>query len=261
MFSTLDLNGWQLLALCIAAFAAGWLDAIGGGGGLIQLPVVLLVFPSNATAMALGTSKLSAIVGTTAAAANYARSIPPPMKTLRPMMLAAFAGSAAGAVIATKLDTSVLRPAIVVMLIGVWLLTWRNPASQLRAVADHETPTHSVALPALIGGFIGLYDGAIGPGTGVFLLISLVQIFGFSFLRASATAKFVNVATNLAAIIIFGFGGHIAILIGAMMGIANLSGGYLGSKLAIAQGSEFVRRVMLLVVGALIIRLGLSLFA
>jgi uncharacterized membrane protein YfcA len=126
-------------------------------------------------------------------------------------------------------------------------------------VADHEAPSHSLVLPLLIGLVIGFYDGAIGPGTGVFLLISLVQVFGFSFLRASATAKFVNVATNLAAILTFGIGGHVAILIGGIMGVANLVGGYLGSRLAIAKGSEFVRRVMLLVVGALILKLGASL--
>ncbi len=252
----LELSWWSIILLCLAALAAGWLDAIGGGGGLIQLPVILLVFPANATAAALGTSKLSAIVGTSAAAANYARTIAPPKKTLKPMMTAAFIGSAIGALLATGLDTSVLRPIIVALLGGVWVLTWKNPTRGLREVADHETPQHSFILPVLVGGVIGFYDGLIGPGTGIFLLASLVQLFGFSFLRASATAKFVNVATNLAAIITFAMGGHIVVAVGLLMGCANLVGGIIGSKMAIARGSEFVRKVVLAVVGALILKLG-----
>jgi uncharacterized membrane protein YfcA len=236
--------------------AAGWLDAIGGGGGLIQLPAILLVFPPGATAAALGTSKLSAIVGTTAAATNYARTIAPPRKTLKPMMAAAFVGSAIGALLATGLDTSVLRPVIVLLLAGVWVLTWKNPTSRLREVADHESPQHSLILPIIVGGGIGFYDGLIGPGTGIFLLAALVQLFGFSFLRASATAKFVNVATNLAAIITFAMGGHIVVAVGLLMGCANLIGGIVGSKMAIARGSEFVRKVVLVVVAALILKLG-----
>ena len=261
MNSTLDLSAWAIVALCCAALAAGWLDAIGGGGGLIQLPAILLIFPPQATAMALGTSKLSAIVGTSAAAFNYSRTISPPLKTLRPMMAAAFVGSALGALLATHLRTEIFRPVILILLFCVWIVTLRNPTQNWRTIDDHVTPQHSLVLPIVMGAGIGFYDGAIGPGTGIFLLAGLVQLFGFSFLRASATAKFVNVATNLAAIITFAIGGHIAFAVGLLMGGANLIGGYLGSRLAISKGSEFVRTVMLVVIGGLILKLGWEIFS
>lgn len=250
-----DISPLILIALLLAAFAAGWLDSIGGGGGLIQLPALMLVFPPSAIATAMGTSKTAAVVGTSAAALNYAKSLPPPGKTLKPMMSAAFIGSALGAVAATKIDPAIFRPIILVLLVAVWVITWINPVSRVKSVADHEVPVHSLVLPVAMGLVLGFYDGLIGPGTGAFLLLGLVQLFGFSFLRASATAKFVNVATNLAAIFIFAAGGHIDWMLGIGMGIANLCGGYFGSKLAIKRGSEFVRAIMLVMVGLLIVKL------
>jgi len=247
---------WVLLF--IAAFAAGWLDAIGGGGGLLQLPALLLALPVSLTPSALGTSKLSAIIGTSAAARTYALRVRPPLHTVRPMMIAAFIGSALGSTIASRLRPDIYRPIILVLLIVVWLITMLNPTSKVREIADHEAPVHSWVLPVLAGAGLGFYDGAIGPGTGVFLLVVLVQVFGLSFLRASATAKFVNVATNGAAILIFAAAGHVIWALGLSMGVANLAGGVLGSRMAIRYGSEFVRRVLLGAVALLIVRLAQS---
>jgi uncharacterized membrane protein YfcA len=113
----------------------------------------------------------------------------------------------------------------------------------------------SPALAPLIGLVIGFYDGLIGPGTGMFLLFSLVSFIGTSFLGASAIAKFVNVATNLAALIIFIPGGHIIWAIAALMAPANLIGGYLGARTALDRGSSFVRVVFITMIAALVIRL------
>jgi len=249
-----------VLMLLIAAFAAGWLDAIGGGGGLIQLPVLLLLLPHSAPAAVLGTNKLSSIIGTTAAARTYAKTVPPPRAIAAPMMLAAFIGAGAGSAVASSLDPELYRPVIVVMLVGVWIFTFINPAARLKQIPDHEPPQVGVFMPVLLGFGIGFYDGAIGPGTGTFLLIGLVAAFGLSFLRASSTAKFVNVATNLASILVFAATGSILWLLGLLMGAANLAGGIIGSRTAIRFGSEFVRRTMLVVIAALIVRLGITIF-
>lgn len=251
---------WQLLPLLLlAAFAAGWLDSIGGGGGLIQLPALLLFLPPQFTHLAIGTNKLSSIIGTTAAASNYARAVPPPTRTAAPMMLSAFVASGTGSWLATRIDASALRPLILVALVIVFFITLINPASRVRALSDHEHPTHHLAVPVGIGAMLGFYDGLIGPGTGAFLLVALVQLVGLSFLRASATAKFVNWATNLASVIIFASQGEIWWQLGLAMGSANLVGGYFGSRTAIKRGSEFVRKLLLVAVALLILRLGWSL--
>lgn len=250
--------GLQLLLP--AALAAGWLDAIGGGGGLIQLPALLLALPPQLTPLALGTNKISSIVGTTAAATTYWRRVPPPLRTTAPMTAAAFIASGFGSLMSSHLDPTRLRPAILLMLVLVFGLTLRNPTRQLRQVADHEVPEHGRLLPLLMGAGIGFYDGAIGPGTGSFLLIALVQLVGLSFLRASAAAKFVNIGTNLASVIVFGLAGHIWWQLGLLMGMANLLGGLLGSRMAVRFGSEFVRNLLLVAVGLLILKLGWSVF-
>ena len=175
------------------------------------------------------------------------------------MMATAFLASGSGSWLATRIDASALRPLILVALVIVFFITLVNPASRVRALADHERPTHNLAVPVAIGASIGFYDGLIGPGTGSFLLVALVQLVGLSFLRASATAKFVNWATNLASVIVFASQGAIWWQLGLAMGSANLVGGHFGSRTAIKRGSEFVRKLLLVAVALLIVRLGWSL--
>ena len=255
-----DLDISVLILLFLAALAAGWLDAVGGGGGLIQLPSLLLALPQSLTVSALGTNKLSSIIGTTAAAATYARAVPPPRQIVRPMMVAAFVGSGAGSLVASRLNPEVFRPIIFFMLVAMWLFMVINPTAKVRGLEDHEVPQHSVLLPITIGASLGFYDGAIGPGFGAFLLLSLVNIFGLSFLRSSATAKFVNVATNFASILVFAAAGHVIWILGLAMGGFNLLGGVVGSRMAIRFGSGFVRGVLLTAVAMLIVRLGFSIW-
>lgn len=246
-----DISIWIVLICVVAAFLAGFVDAVAGGGGLIQLPVLLWTFPSAPLASILGTNKAVSIVGTTTAANTYRKKIQVNAKQLIPMMSAAFVGSLFGALLATKVSREIFEPIILVILIAVGSFTILRPDfGKLESIRDV-----SPALVPAIGLVIGFYDGLIGPGTGMFLLFSLVSFVGTSFLGASAIAKFVNVATNLAALIIFIPGGHMIWLVAALMAPANLIGGYLGARTALDRGSSFVRLIFLTMLVALIVRL------
>jgi uncharacterized membrane protein YfcA len=252
----LGLEPGVVIALCLAAAAAGWVDAVSGGGGLLQLPALLLAFPSAAPVTVLATNKLSAIMGTSAATAAYSRKAPPDVRTAMPMAGAAFAGAAAGALVASQVPAAAFRPIIVVMLAGVWLWTLVNPAmGQDQDLRWHGRRRH-YAVATLAGLAIGFYDGMIGPGTGSFLLIVLVAGLGYSFLNGSSTAKVVNLGTNAAALIVFGLTGSVMWALGLLMGVCNVAGAVIGARMAIRRGSSFVRLVFLAVVGILILRLG-----
>jgi uncharacterized membrane protein YfcA len=251
-----------LAFLVVAAGLAGWVDAVSGGGGLVQLPALLVGLPGAPPATVLGTNKLSSIIGTSAAAITYRRAAVTDVGTAVPMALAAFVGSACGAVIATMLPGTFLRPLALVLLlvVGVWTLV--RPAlgedQDLRWHGTHDHARHRVAAVSM-GGAIGLYDGVFGPGTGTFLVFGLVVLLGYSFLNASAIAKVVNVSTNLAALIVFAASGHILWALGLTMGAANLAGGVIGARTAVRKGSGFVRIVFLAVVAALLLKLGYDL--
>jgi uncharacterized membrane protein YfcA len=244
----------QLLVLCAFAVLAGGLDAIVGGGGLVQLPALLVVLPQAPVVSLLGTNKLASIVGTASAAVTYNRRIAVDRRTAAQMAGAALAGSAAGALLATRVDSSVLRPVVLLALVAVLVHTLRSPS--LGEVEQLRLQARAQRLTALTGGaVIGFYDGFVGPGTGSFLVFLLVGAVGLSFLHASATAKVVNTATNLSALVLFAAGGHVLWVLGAAMAASNLLGSQIGTRLAIARGSTWVRRVFLVVVTALVLRL------
>jgi uncharacterized protein len=246
--------------LLLAAMAAGWVDAVTGGGGMLQLPALLIALPQQAPVQALGTNKVSSIFGTAAAAATYLRKVRLDLRTALPMAVAAFVGAAGGAATASVIPVSAFRPIIVGLLVIVWLWTLLKPSmgaiEQLRFAGKRRHYVIAVAA----GLVIGFYDGILGPGTGSFLLIVLVAGLGYSFLQASATAKVVNLGTNAAALIVFGVTGSVLWLLGLAMAVANVAGAVIGARTAVRRGSGFVRVVFLVVVGLLILRLGFDVF-
>lgn len=247
------------LFLLAASFFAGFVDSIAGGGGLIQLPALLIGLPKSETAEVLGTNKLSAVFGTTTAAALYRKQIKPDPKVLIAMGVPAFLGSAGGAVLASKIPTSNMRPMVLVLLIVVAIYTWFKPdLGKFENLRHHST--RRVQIAALAGAVIGFYDGIFGPGTGSFLMLILVASLGYAFITASAIAKVVNVATNVGAIVVFGIHGAVIWQIGIIMGTANITGAVVGSRLAIKGGSTLVRKVFLVVTIALIIKVGIATF-
>ncbi|CAB4716889.1 unannotated protein [freshwater metagenome] len=247
------------LFLLVAAFFAGFVDSIAGGGGLIQLPALLIGLPKTETVTVLGTNKLASVFGTTTAAALYRRQIKPEPKMLVAMALPAFIGSAIGASLASRIPTSSMRPIVLILLIIVAVYTWLKPdLGKIELLRHHSNRRVQIAIVA--GLVIGFYDGIFGPGTGSFLMLVLVASLGYAFITASAIAKVVNVSTNLGAIIIFGI--HSAILwqIGVILAVANITGSVVGSRLAIRGGSVLVRKVFLIVTIALIIKVGIDTF-
>jgi uncharacterized protein len=243
-----------LVLVVVAALAAGWIDAVVGGGGLLQLPALLLV-PGISPVQALATNKLASVFGTTTSAVTYYRRVHPDLRTALPMAAVALVCSFAGASVAALLPASVFKPVIVVALVAIAVFTLLRPSlGEVTALRHAGRRHHGVA--GVLGAGIGFYDGILGPGTGSFLVFSMVSVLGYDFLSSSAKAKIVNVATNLGALLFFVPHGSVFWGLGLLLGAANMLGGYLGSRTATTRGSGFIRVVFLVVVTALIGRLG-----
>ncbi|MGZ4560564.1 MAG: sulfite exporter TauE/SafE family protein [Mycobacteriaceae bacterium] len=248
-----EISGSTLVLLVVAAFVAGTVDAVVGGGGLIQLPVLLLLLPGPAV-MAVATNKVASVVGTTAATVTYARRTPVDWRAAGVMALAAALGSVGGAAFADALPAMVLNIVVLIAIIVVGVYTFARP--HLGVHENHRFARRErFAAMAAAGAVIGVYDGMAGPGTGSFLVFVLVGWIGYAFLAASATAKLTNVATNLGALAYFAPHGLVVWGVGACMAVGNLAGASIGARLAIRLGSVFVRRVFLVVAVVLAVTL------
>lgn len=247
------------ILLCSAAFLAGSIDAVVGGGGLIQIPALFSVMLNANPATLLGTNKLAGIFGTGAAAVNYGRRVRLAWSTAAPAAIAAFVLAFIGAYTVTKLPTDFIRKLLPFVLVLVAVYTYKK-----KDLGSIHAPLHAGwkerVLAVSVGAAIGFYDGFFGPGTGSFLVFLFVRFFGFDFLGASAVAKVVNVACNFAALLWFGYSGHILWQLGLVMAIFNIAGSLVGTRLALKHGSGFVRQVFLVVVSVLIMKTGYDAF-
>lgn len=244
---------WELAALLVAAFGAGLVDAVAGGGGLIQVPALFSALPLESPATVFGTNKGSSVFGTANAAWRYARRIAIPWDIAVPAAAAAFVFSFAGAAMVAWLPREVVRPLILILLVAVAVYT----------ALRRDFGTAPVAVPArgrmpaiAVGVVLGFYDGFFGPGMGSFLIFAFVRWFGLDFLRASAAAKVVNGSTNLAALAYFVPSGHILWKVALAMAVFNILGAQTGARLAIRRGSGFVRGAFLFATVLLIAKFG-----
>jgi uncharacterized protein len=244
-----------LALLALAAVTAGYVDAVVGGGGLIQLPALLIGLPAASPIELLATNKIASIAGTTTSSITYYRRVRPDPRTFLPLMALAFVGSAAGAVVASAIPRSAFDPIVLVVLVAVGAYVVLRPelgeATELRFSGRRHT---AVAMTA--GFVVGFYDGALGPGTGSFFVFALVGLMGYSFLEASAKARLANWATNLAALCVFIPQGAVLWRVALVIAVANVIGGYLGARTAVARGAGFVRGFFVVVVSAFVIRIG-----
>lgn len=242
-----------LVVLAFASLFAGFIDSVVGGGGLIQIPAIFSALPKELPATLFGTNKIASVFGTANAAWRYSRRVNMPWGTTLPAAGAAFACSYLGAMSVAWLPRELLRPMILILLIGAAAYTfWRKDFGSLHSPQHAGRREFIYALA--VGGAIGFYDGFFGPGTGSFLIFLFIRFFGFDFLHASAASKVVNVATNLAAIGYFVPNGYYIPVLAVIMAVCNVFGSFIGTHLALRHGSGFVRQVFLVVVSALILK-------
>ncbi|MEE4024467.1 TSUP family transporter [Gordonia sp. PKS22-38] len=250
----------DIALLLTAAAAAGWVDAVVGGGGLVLIPAVMIAYPGLAPATALGTNKLAAVFGTASAAFAYARRLTVDLRRLMPVFVSAVVFAGLGAFTASRLPAEVFTPVVLCLLVAVGLFVALNPGfGSGLAIAR---PRWSVLLGLVMAGVvIAFYDGVMGPGTGTFLIISLTALVGTGFLESSAMAKVINTGTNLGALAVFAWQGNVLWLLGLGLAVANIAGAQIGARMAIGRGSVFVRWVLLAVVVVMVARLGYDLVA
>ncbi|UBU18912.1 TSUP family transporter [Nonomuraea gerenzanensis] len=249
----------QILVLLVAAAGAGWVDAVVGGGGLLQLPAILMTGMPTVEAMA--TNKFSSVFGTTSAAVAYARSTKVDRQVAIPGAALAVLCAGLGAWAAASISAEVLRPAVMVVLLAVAAFVTLRPALGAVPVPHLRTRPRVLAAVAAAGVVIAFYDGIMGPGTGTFLIIAFTTILGLDFVSASASAKIINIGTNVGALMVFGAQGHVNWALGLGMAVCNVAGAQFGARTALKRGASFVRIVLLCVVIAMVIRLGWQHFA
>ena len=250
----------ELLIVSLASLLAGFVDAIVGGGGLILVPTLFAVFPSTHPATLFGINKGASIWGTAVATSQYARRVQLPWRALLPAAGAGFTAALGGAWLVTVVEPGFLRKALPLVLLAVLGYTLVK-----KDLGRHHAPRFKGRTETLaacgIGGAVGFYDGFFGPGTGSFLVFLCVRWLGYDFLHASASAKLINTATNLAALALFAYKGHVWWHFALTMAVANVVGSLLGTRLALKHGAGFVRAVFIAVVSALILKTGFDAFS
>ncbi len=241
----------ELLFISLASLLAGLVDSIVGGGGLILLPALFATFPQAAPATLFGTNKSASIWGTAFATVQYSRRVRLPWRALLPAGVAGLLGSLVGAWTVTQVDPTLFRKALP-LLLSVLLLYTLARKELGQAHAPRFAGQREALAASGIGLVIGFYDGFFGPGTGSFLVFAWVRLLGYDFLHASASAKFINTATNFSALMLFAWQGHVWWHLALAMALANIAGSLIGTRLALKHGAGFVRQVFILVVLALI---------
>nr|WP_241728783.1 TSUP family transporter [Nocardioides zeae] len=241
--------------MVVAGFAAGYVDAVVGGGGLVQLPSLLLALPGATPVQVLATNKLASALGVTVSATTYFRRVRPDPATFGPLMLMAFLGSMGGAAVASFIPRAAFQPIILVVLVGVGAYVLFRPdlGSETRLRWERRGQLVAAVVTGLL---VGFYDGALGPGTGSFFVLALVGLVGYDFLTASANARLANWATNVAALVVFIPQGAVLWGVGLAVGAANIAGSYLGARTAVSRGAGFVRVFFIVIVSGFVVRIG-----
>lgn len=250
---------YVIVFLCLAAFLAGFVDAIVGGGGLIQTPIAMILLPNLSVANIIGSLKIPAFSGTSFAAYHYLKEVTMNWKLLSIMAVVAFGSAFLGSNLLTLVHNDFMKPLLLMVLVVLAIYTFsKKDFGQQKANQMSEKRQLFPAI--LLSLVIGFYDGFIGPGTGSFLVFGFVTVLGFDFLHASANAKMVNLATNFGSICLFILKGKIIWAIALPTAVCNALGGWIGAKLAIKKGNGFIRTFFLIVVIGTLLRFGYDVF-
>ena len=250
----------EFYVLLPLTFVAAMLNAAVGGGGLVLIPGMFALFPSAQPAVLIATEKCASVAGQATASVQYARRIKLPWKLLAMASLTAFVGAHLGARTIAVLPATLVKPFIVVLLIVMLIYTWFKPEF---GTQDTNQPIGRSELVRglLLGMAIGFYEGFFGPGAGSFLIFLFIRVFHFDFMRASACAKLVNMATNLGALAYFIPAGLVRYSLALPMVVAMIAGSYAGSHLAMKGGNSWIRRLFLVLVISLLAKLVFDLVA
>jgi uncharacterized membrane protein YfcA len=249
----------EIIILCVAAFMAGFTDAISGGGGLIQVPAALILLPQYPAVTVIGSLKLPASSGTLIAAIQYARKIKFNIALMAVLIVIAFCAAIGGSKLLTLVSNDFIKPFLLVVLTSVAIYTYSNKKFGTHKETDHSRAQQWIRA-ILISLVLGFYDGFIGPGAGSFMILGFITLMGFDFLKASAHTKMVNLASNLGSLVFFVISGKILYAIALPMAACNALGGLLGARLAILKGNAFIRIFFLAVIIIVIIRFAWDVF-
>jgi hypothetical protein len=249
----------EIYWLCFFAFLAGFIDSIVGGGGLVQVPAFFVLYPQLSVPNIIGTNRLASAVGTSVAAWNYARSVQIPWRIVLPAGVAAAGFSYFGATLQSWLPAALLKPIILGLIVAIAIFTFRKKDLGQAEHLRYAAPRLQWAA-ASVGGLLGFYNGLVGPGTGSLLVFGFVSVLGYSFLRASAMAKVINVIADVSSLVFFLLHKHVLFHLALPMMVCNVVGAYLGSQMAVLRGNGFVRKVFLVVVAGIIARFAWDVF-
>ncbi|MBI9042035.1 sulfite exporter TauE/SafE family protein [Lutibacter sp.] len=254
-----DYGFLSLISLAFFSFVAGFIDAVVGGGGLIQLPALLINLPNTNIPTLFGTNKIAALSGTSISAVQYSKKIKFNYKVLAVIAFWAAIASFLGAKTVSYINANTLKPLILVILILIAVYTFIK--KDLGSIQTKKLKFNKMIIyGSLIGLIIGFYDGFFGPGTGSFLVLAFVVVFGFEFVEASAYSKVINCVTNIFALIVFIKLDNYILELAILMAICNITGNIVGTKMALKRGNTFVRTIFLVIVTLMILRYGYDIF-
>ena len=253
------MENYIIIILCVASFVAGFVDAIVGGGGLIQTPVALIALPNLSVASIIGTLKIPGFSGTSIATIQYLKKVKVDWKLFGVMAIVSFVFAFIGSSLLNVMQNDFMKPVLFVILVLLLVYTYfKKDFGQFEI--SKLTTKQKYIYAVIICILIGFYDGFIGPGTGSLLIMAFVAILGFDFLQASTNAKLVNLATNIGSITLFVIKGKIVWAIAIPMAVCNATGAFIGARLAISKGNGFIRVFFLVIVAITLLRFGYDVF-
>ncbi|RDY28111.1 hypothetical protein CHL78_006990 [Romboutsia weinsteinii] len=228
--------------LCVGGFIAAFVDSIAGGGGLISMPVLMIVgLPAH---LALGTNKFGGASGCLMSTYKYVKSGKTNNDLLKKLVPFSFLGSVLGVKCVLSISENILNILVFVMILGVAIYTFTS-----KGLGDEnrfeELNQKNIRLGMILAFGLGFYDGFFGPGAGTFLTFGLIKIYGFDFLHASANTKVLNLTSNLTALVLFMISGQVLYQVAIFYGISMMIGGYIGAKVAIKKGSSLIKPIFL----------------
>lgn len=246
---------WIYLVICLGALFAGFIDAVVGGGGLIQVPMLLILFPGFSHVQVIATNRFASVSGTAVAAYQYIKLVGIDVTMAVVTGIAAATASFSGTFVMEMISPEVFKPLLLFVIIILAVYTFMK--KDLGTVHELKySGKKFLVVCAAIGAVMGFYNGFIGPGTGSLLVFAFVSIAGMNFLKASSAAKVINAVADTFSLIGFLMHGAVVFKLALPMMACNMLGGYIGSRMAVLRGNLFIRYVFLVVITLLILRLG-----